>query len=208
MVRLSGDPPDPAAFTDAENWTGGFYELAIEVGDTDDERLDRVLGALWRAAGIRGCQLDRDREPDESIAVPPARSSVVGSDHLYGRVDLPGGARIVCGVYVTREDRGSDWVDFYLPTGALARVDARLGGFPFFDDGGPRSLDRRRPIDDWLARVGAEMYDDVGFRLRLIGYEVFGDPDVEEPFDRADPPARFGYLFPESTGVRYVPATR
>lgn len=30
---------DPTAFTDPENWVGGFYELTLEVGDRDDERL-------------------------------------------------------------------------------------------------------------------------------------------------------------------------
>jgi hypothetical protein len=44
----------PAAFTIDDNRHGGFYELAIEVGDTNNDRVDRALPALWRAAQVRG----------------------------------------------------------------------------------------------------------------------------------------------------------
>ena len=60
------------AFTDAENWSGGFYELALEIGDRDDERLQRALTALWRAAAVTGCYGGRDQEP-------------AGRDHPLGR---------------------------------------------------------------------------------------------------------------------------
>jgi len=53
------------AFTTADNWHGGFYELAVEVGATSDGRLERALVTLWRAAGIRECYGSRDREPHE-----------------------------------------------------------------------------------------------------------------------------------------------
>jgi hypothetical protein len=54
---------DPAAFTDPENWSGGFYELAVEISDTDDARLDRAIAAVWPAARVAGCYADRSRAP-------------------------------------------------------------------------------------------------------------------------------------------------
>ena len=36
---------DPASFIDGENWNGGFHELAIEIGPTDDARLGRARRA-------------------------------------------------------------------------------------------------------------------------------------------------------------------
>jgi hypothetical protein len=60
----------PAAFTDADNWTGGFYELAIELGERSDVRIGRALDTLWRADGIDGCYGSREREPHDSEPVP------------------------------------------------------------------------------------------------------------------------------------------
>jgi hypothetical protein len=50
LVRDAAAVHDPTAFTDPENWNGGFHELSWEVGDRDDERLQRVVTALWWAA--------------------------------------------------------------------------------------------------------------------------------------------------------------
>ena len=61
---------DPAAFTDGENWNGGFYELAIELGPTDDDRLDRALVALWQEAGVEGCYGSRWEDPEAQEPTP------------------------------------------------------------------------------------------------------------------------------------------
>ena len=42
----------PAAFRDQTNWSDGYYELAIEVGSSDDAQLQAVLSALWSAADV------------------------------------------------------------------------------------------------------------------------------------------------------------
>jgi hypothetical protein len=33
----------------------------------------------------------------------------------------------------------------------------------------------RRPLDDWLAELGRHVYEDVRFRLGLVGMEVSGE---------------------------------
>jgi hypothetical protein len=198
----------PAAFTDADNWTGGFYELAIEVGETSDERLGRALGTLWRAACIRGCYGSCDREPPDLKTVPCTVESLERFGHLRGTVDLPGGLRTVCGAVAVREDHGPDWLDFYLPMGALAGAEPRVGAFPFGNDGGNVSVTAwREPIDAWLAGVAAHVYTAVEYKLGLIGWEASGQVYAKD-LDGDPPLARgFGYLLPGSGGLRYLPAT-
>jgi hypothetical protein len=199
---------DPTAFTDDENWNGGFYELAIEIGDTSDKRLQFGLSALWRTARIEGCYGRRDLEPDEQDGVACTVASLTELGHLQGTVQLPGGRRIVCGCVAVREDDGPDWLDFYLPMGALARVDRRIGGFPFGEDGGPGSLAWRRPIDDWLATIGADIFREVDFQLGLIGFELSGTTYARQLNGRAPAERWEGYLLPTDGHLRYQPANR
>ena len=80
---------DPTAFTDPDNWAGGFYELSLELGERSDERLDRALSVLWREAGIVGCYGERDREPADQVTVPITAASLQRFGQLYGRVSPP-----------------------------------------------------------------------------------------------------------------------
>ena len=47
-------------------WFGGFYELAIELGKSSDERLFEALKVLWQHSSLQGCYLKDDIEPDEA----------------------------------------------------------------------------------------------------------------------------------------------
>jgi len=202
------DPPvhDPAAFTDDANWTGGFYELAIEIGDTSDERLQLALSALWRAAGIEGCYRSRDREPGEQDEIACTVASLTEFGHLQGTVRLPSGQRVVCGCVAVREDHGPDWLDFYLPIEALGRVDHRIGGFPFDQNSGQASLVWRRPLDDWLAAIGTDIFREVDFQLGLIGFETSGNNHSRQ-LNGTVPEQRWeGYLIPADGTLRYEPA--
>jgi hypothetical protein len=68
--------------TDEENWTGGFYELSLVLGGADDDKLDRAVRALWRAAGVTGCRADRadGSGPWRSSRVRPPCTSTVTSE--------------------------------------------------------------------------------------------------------------------------------
>lgn len=202
-------PTCPAAFTDDENWTGGFYELALELGDTSDERLQLALSALWRVAAVEGCYGSRDREPREQAEVPRTVESLVELGHLRGTVRLPGGRRVVCGCVAVREEDGPDWLDFYLPLGALARLDRRIGGFPFDRRSGADSLRWRQELDEWLAAVGTGVFGEVPFRLGLIGFEISGETYADQLDGRAPVERTEGFLLPgDGGGLRYEPANR
>jgi hypothetical protein len=181
---------------------GGFYELSIEVGTRDDGRLARAVDALWRAAGIYGCCADRTREPADQEAVPLTVGSVSTSGHLYGRLTLPGGAVSVCGALAIRMDDGTDWLNLYLPMGALARTDPRVGGFPFGAEGGPSSLSWRGPLDAWLADVGAQVYREVDFRRAIIGFET-DDAEIAAANGAVSQRRSFGYLLPRGDQVHH-----
>jgi hypothetical protein len=114
----------------------------------------------------------------------------------------------VCGVVAVREDSGIDWLDFYLPLGALGRADPRVGAYPYPFEGESAlaHLAWRRPIDDWLADIGRQVYAHVDYSLGLIGHEVSG---VSYGADLAEGPPeqrRIGYLIPTNGELRYWPA--
>jgi hypothetical protein len=129
--------------------------------------------------------------------------------HLYGLVRLSNGVQTVCGAVAIREDGGPDWLDFYVPIGALEHADPRVNThFP----GGPSdtascSLTWRHPIDAWLAQVGASVHNATGYRLGLIGWEVSGQAYAADV--AANPPQRrgMGYLIPGEDHLRFLPAT-
>ncbi|MFI5931760.1 hypothetical protein [Actinoplanes sp. NPDC051494] len=200
---------DAAKFTIADNWHGGCYELAVEVGRTSDERLGRCLEAVWRAAGVHGCYGRDDLEPEDQQRVSLTLESLRRYGHLRGLVDLPNGVRMVCGAVAVREDDGPDWLCFYLPIGALGRAEQRMvGSYPYEREGDPPSIGWRAPIDAWLAGVAREVYATVGFRLALIGPEVSGHAYAGDLGDDPGEPRYLGYLIPRPDGLRHLPATR
>ncbi|MDQ2584085.1 hypothetical protein [Saccharothrix yanglingensis] len=198
---------DPALFTDPENWTGGFYELSLEIGVPDDGRRQRALTALWRAAAVTGCCAGRDREPADQPAVPLTVASLEEFGHLRGVARPPRGGPVVCGCFSTCFEDTEDWLTLYLPLGALARADRRIGGFPFGPDGDPRSLAWRAPLDTWLVGVADEVFRQVDFRIGLVGFEVDHTTAAElggvVPGQR-----RNGYLLPAGGRLEYTPANR
>ncbi|MFI6784514.1 hypothetical protein [Micromonospora sp. NPDC050276] len=181
--------------SDAENWTGGFYELILILGAADDARLDRAVGALWRAADVRACRAGADL-----VEVIPGADAFTVDGHLRGTLTVPTGGRVVCGSYTTRYE-GTDSLSLYLPLGALGRVDDRIGGYPFDQRSGVESLVWRAPLDRWLADIAVAVYDDVPFHLALIGFEVDDEADITAGTAYA---AR---LIPGADGMVYHEAT-
>jgi hypothetical protein len=173
-VMTSSPPPQ---LSDRDAWTGGYYELAMQLGERDDVRLQAALDVLVRMAGIAG-PWHVQWQPDR---VRPVSWSVAGLEagHLCGQVQLPGGEPVICAVIAVRCDDGDDWLDLCIPLEALCRRDARIGGFPFAPDHGT-SLTWRQPIDGWFARLAGEVRQEAAFRLAVIGFEVSGTVEAEE----------------------------
>ena len=60
----------------------------------------------------------------------------------------------------------------------MARVDRRIGGYPFDAHSGVESLTWRAGLDRWLADVAAAVHADVPFHRALIGFEIDEDRDI------------------------------
>ena len=45
---------DASDLSDQDNWIGGFYELAIEIGPRNRSRMERCLQSLWKHSSANG----------------------------------------------------------------------------------------------------------------------------------------------------------
>jgi hypothetical protein len=163
-------------FTRQDVWLGSFYELAIELGPRSDERLAAASAAMWRHPALDGPYRDSKREPWEQEVVSP--SLAVWHDlvtHLYGAAMLPDGQQVASGSVAVREDEsGIDWLDLYIPLRALETI---------YEISYPYDKSWRvwaEPLDRWFADIGRRIYQEVPFRLGLIGEEVSGLTDASE----------------------------
>jgi len=192
-------------FTEADTWSGGYYELAIELGSRSDERLLTALAAVWADPDLDGAYLSRDVEPWQQprLAITVELLQV---SHLQGLARLPNGATIACGTVFIREDDGPDWLGLYLPMGALGTAYS-VGGYPFEPDVA-NSRQWRDVVDHWLAGIGSRVYDQVAYRLGLIGFDVSGEMYADNIADTGIPACRyFGMLWPTAGAVTYYSST-
>ncbi|MFF7713339.1 hypothetical protein [Streptomyces sp. NPDC007988] len=139
---------------------------------------------------------DSDREPHEQDPVPCTVASLSEHGHLRGRVRLPTGRLAVCGCLAIRGgDENSDWLDFYVPVGALENAGtAYWDGRPFF---------RSASMDDWLAAIGTETFKSAPFNLGVIGFEVSGCTDASAMEGRLPEERDIGYLIPQGEVLHY-----
>ena len=191
-------------FTNENTWFGGHYELAIEVGPTSDTQLLAALRAIWTHPSLDGCYLDRDKEPDEQSRVQPV-PELLSTMHLQGIANLPNGLRIACGTCLIREENeGPDWLDFYLPLGALGNA-YDIGAYPFDETEHSHEV-WQKPLDEWLVELSKYIFTLSPFRLALIGFEVSGDAYSDQIQQEGVPFSRhFGYVWPHGNQVEYFP---
>jgi hypothetical protein len=201
-------PVDPADLDAPDNWTGGFYELAIELGPRHDARLDQALNTLWRAADVQGCFAPSEGLPSDfrHVSAELSGASLEQHGHLRGTVQPPGFGPLVAGSVAVRFDGGEDWLTLYLPMGALSMADARVDSFPFGPAGGKVSLEWRRGLDDWLAGVGRAVYASVPFRRAAIGLETLDSERFDHWLEAPADDRICAFLIPSAQGVAYLPA--
>ncbi len=188
-----------------EVWYGGYYELAIELGERSDERLIAALDAVWRQSEVVGPSADTVNALREDERQPSA--GWLDRMHLRGEVHLPSGIAAPCGTCTIREEGGPDWLDFYLPLGGLSKVVPHVGGYPFVDD--PHEYAPwQRQLDEWFADVGSRVYLSVPYRLALIGFEVSGEFHAADIAATGIPAQRhFGILWPDRDKIAYYAPT-
>ena len=194
FVRLAAHP---------EAWTGGGYEVQIEMPRLGVTARRALLRCLWRHAALDGPYL---RAGSAAVGAPPPtwtradlkRLSPPGL--LYGRATLAGGAQTTCSAYLWSDDTAT-WLTVGLPLGGLAALAGLpVGAFPF-DDGLP--LDWRADLDAWLCDVARWVHAAHPVRLALVGW-TDGHDDVTAAGVAADgvPDERWvGFLVPGADGT-------
>ncbi|KUN17089.1 hypothetical protein AQJ23_42555 [Streptomyces antibioticus] len=167
----------------------------MEVGSTDDVRLQAVLDAVWDAAGVRGCYGYKDREPEEQETVPRTVAALEEFGQLLGRVLLPSGELVVCDVTAVRGgDDSGDWLAFGVPLSALRQAGVEFEDGPYF---------RCAAADAWLAGIGQDAYREAAFSLGLVGWSVSGLTDAETLGGVLPEKRGMAYLLPRGGNLRY-----
>ena len=153
-------------FTDPDAWTGGHYELAIELRDRSDYNLRATTQALWSSPDLSGPYRHDDREHH--------LQTVVGLDtrpvdwKLFGLATIPGTGATPCLTVPLRFDEGVHSLQLCVPLGGLSRI-LPVGGFPFEETPpGPWVT----TLEDWLASVGRHVFLRAKFSLAVIGFET------------------------------------
>jgi hypothetical protein len=188
-----------------DNWAGGFYELAIELGPHSETRLETALRVVWQDARLHGCYVRRDIDPVDQQRVEPSLPSLERYGRLLGVATVPNGRTVACGTVAIREEGGSDWLDFYLPMTALSTV-YDVGAFPFED--GKDSTGWREPLDAWLAELAQAVFAVAPFSLALVGHEASGRSYAAEIATSGVPAERWdGYLWQEGGKLCWYPPT-
>ena len=192
-------------FTQEDTWKGGFYELAIELGPRSNARLEAALAALWQNPRLRGCYALRGLEPTNQLRLEPSLTLLERYGHLLGVTTLPNAMLAACGVVAVRENTGTDWLDFYIPMGALTMA-YDVGAFPF--DDGKNSQVWREPLDNWLVTLAHDVFTAVPFALALVGHEVSGQTCAAEITTLGIAAERWeGYLWQEAGTLLWYPPT-
>lgn len=214
-------------FTAEDAWTHTHYELFIELGPRDDERLVRALNAVWQCAALYGPFADKEHEPrDQARADPAALLAEEGPrfpGRSYGIATLPGGEHVACGTWAwrvrpgkpgARDEEGTDWLDFYVPLGSLFRVWPEAMPYPFLasDEEAAQHAEWQERLETFLAEVGRHLFAVVGFRFAIIGHELeILDEDFArwQRWETALPTDRWqGVLVPRNNELTWHPPTR
>lgn len=147
-----------------DNWSGSFYELALELGPSGDDALAlQALRALWSRPEVRGpWRVWSDFDTD------PITPSSTDEYRLYGCLRLDDGAEVGCMSHLIRVEGESDFLDLSIPIGMLELR------FPVSHPLDVATNPWMVRFDERLARIGAAIYGAAPFRLGLLGEEASG----------------------------------
>lgn len=172
---------------------GGFYEIVIDLGPREGDRLHRAFDALWH-------------HPDLASG-----EATPGSYRRRGHARLPDGALVPALSFTEtmRDARGDvDYLIFALPMPALEKA-CRL-----VSDTTPASgLDPlwRRELETWLASVGRHVDAEVPFAAAYIGFLPFpiGDAETADHLFAQGVPAErcLAYLYRRNGALEFFPTT-
>lgn len=174
-------------FTHPDAWSGGYYELAIQLASG---ALPQAITALWSFADLDGCYAHRDIEPHDQPRITPT-----AQHDFFGVARIGGATSVACRSLLIRDEPERDWLHFMLPLGSLGTA-LPVGAYPFDDDS---SLSWRDGLDAWLCAIARHVHGHASFSLAVVGWYVpdYGDiAAVEDMLMRGEVPEQrwVGYL--------------
>ncbi len=189
-------------FTLPDNWTGGFYELAVVLEDPSQDNLQKALKVLWTHPALDGCYKENTKEPSHQERLDPNISQLPVEGHVYGVAHLPNSVKVACeSTIIAYIDNGSTWLYFGIPMEALGHA-YPVGAFPF-EDGTP--LDWRVEVDAWFLGIGEKLFREGCFQIGTIGFEL-PEEDAEAFRKNGIPEQRWeGYLWQEGDQLKWYP---
>jgi hypothetical protein len=174
MQRL----PDWRDF-DRDNWVGSHIQLAVDLGEPDDERLRAAFAAAWSNPHLNGPLESLIEGVQPRLPEPPFDPDLGLSTD--GTISLPPDAVAVGCRVLSVQDGLSNWLVVAIPTGMLElafRVDYELSH-------------QRNPwlagVERRLAEIGDTIYRRVPFDLGIIGAEVSGQYYADQNIAQKDP---------------------
>jgi hypothetical protein len=168
-------------FTAEGTWTGGYFELLIDVsgGTPAHGQVTAVAAALWSHPDLDGPYPRRDLEPHQQRRCDPSVLDSSGTATVAG-VAVP--CRLIAmssnpDFLPSGELYPPDQLTLCLPHGSLSeRVWQQIGGFPF--QPGQRTPSWQEPLDDWFAAIAAHTFARERFRLTISDFELDADDDL------------------------------
>ncbi len=191
-------------FTQNDAWSGGFYELVMELPDASGNTRKSALNHLWAVPSLEGCFLRSDIEPSNQQKVLAANHDLEG--HLYGKATLPNAARSCCGSIWGDYQESGCWLTFYLPLGSLSEG-YPVKAYPFNIKEEPSPEIWIQEINNWLIDIAKILYQNLRFKVGVIGFEaeIF---DVKDKLDDGIPSERWdGILMPQGNELIWYPPT-
>lgn len=191
-----------ALFTAKDAWSGGFFELCIELASSDESVIRQALTALWAQPQLTGYYLHNDREPREQERLTDWTSIPEG--HVYGIARLPQGSFVPCiGSILDFESKDGIWLNLCVPSGSVVAHYKDIGGFPFNKES-PAKEHALREIYGWLHSIAEGIYQTVHFTVAVIGFEVDLPPQLRQGI----PPNRYdGLLLAQDGVLNWYPPT-
>ena len=184
------------AFLAQENWYGSHYELAIEYYPAaNNQSLLKAIQAIWQFPRLSGPWFEKT-----SFGGPPDMLQTLESEGglvLYGLLEVDKSQQIGCLISMVREQDGSDWLDFCIPTGMLELAFNVI--YPLLVDDNPW-IPR---VDQILLDIAETVYQSSPFNLAIIGEEVSGYVTANDI--TRDDLERGGYIVPQELLRRLKP---
>lgn len=157
-------------------WSGGHYELLIDLGGGEPApgQVAAAAAALWAHPVLDGPYPRRDLEPGRQVRTDPA------SGRGHGVATMADGVLVPCASYSLSSIPGflpdgepypPDVLVFYLPLGSLSRrVWPQINGFPFAP--GQDTRPWQEPLEDWFAGIAVHIYARARFKLAVTDFEI------------------------------------